>query len=139
MEQIESTATDISQEELLQEVQDVAQMNANRSPEEIAANFFAEYYPPYKILIEKLNRKDALRLADALVAWPLEVQNPKFASSDGYNAFRLALSLIDCKMIMRSAVEMENMQNALDNQSEDMVQSSEENGIENNKGETENG
>lgn len=130
---------ELSQEELLKQAQEVAEANASRSPEEIAANFFAEYYPSYKILVEKLNRKDAVRLADALVAWPLEIQTPKFADNDGYNAFRLALPLIDCKMIMRNAVEMENMQNAIDNQSVDLIQSTEENEVQKTEGETENG
>lgn len=139
MEHTESVADNISQDELLQQAQDVAETNATRSPEEIAANFFAQYYPLYKTLVEKLNRKDAVRLADALVAWPLEIQNPKFANGDAYQAFRIGLPLIDCKMIMRNVVEMENMQNALDDQSEDMVQSSEQNEVENNEGENENG
>lgn len=130
---------DISQEELIKDAQEVAELNAKRSPEEIAAGFFMQYYPSYKVLLGKLNRKDAMRLADALVAWPLEVEKPKFANSDGYTAFRLGLQLLDCKMVMRNVVEMENMQNAIDETQQSMVESTVENKADNNEGEKTNG
>lgn len=131
---------DVSTEELVKEAQDVAEANAKRSPEEIAASFFMQYYPSYKNLLGKLNRKDAVRLADALVAWPLEVETPKFANRDGHIAFRLGLQLIDCKMVMRNVVEMENMQNAIDEVQGDVIQSaSVENEAVTDKGENENG
>ncbi len=133
------TLNDVSTDELLKQAQEVAESNAKRSPEDLAASFFVQHYPTYKMLMGRLNRKDALRLADALVAWPLEIEKPKFVNSDGYNAFRLGLQLIDCKMVMRNAVEMENLQNIIDEQQETMVQSSEENKAVNNEGEIQNG
>ncbi len=131
--------TDVSSDELIKEAQDVAETNAKRSPEEIAAGFFMQYYPSYKTLLGKLNRKDAMRLADALVAWPLEVESPKFANKDAHIAFRLGLQLMDCKMVMRNVVEMENMQNLIDEQQGNMVQSSVNNEAVTDKGENENG
>lgn len=122
---------EVSQEELAKEGQDVFQANLKRSPEEIAAGFFMQYYPVFKNALGNLNRKDALRLADALVAWPIEMQTVKFANSNGNNAFRLGIQLIDCKMIMRNVVEMENIQNAINE-----VQ---ENNAVTDKGENENG
>lgn len=89
---------------------DIANNNANLNPEEIAATFFKNYYPAYKILIKKLNKKDAVRLADALVGWPLEVDEPNFFNKEAAQAFWIANQLIDCKLIMRSAVEIDQMQ-----------------------------
>lgn len=130
---------EVSPEELVKQGQEVAEANAKRSPEEIAASFFVQYYPSYKTLMGRLNRKDAVRLADSLVAWPLEVETPKFANKDAHTAFRLGLQLIDCKMVMRNVVEMEYMQSLLDEQSGDMVQSPVENETVTDKGENENG
>lgn len=110
--------SEVNNEELVNELQEVAEANAKRNPEEIAAGFFMQYYPSYKVLLGRLNRKDAVRLADALVAWPLEIQTPKFANSEGDIAFRLGLQLIDCKMIMRNALEMEAMQEAANKQTD---------------------
>lgn len=84
------------------------------SPEEVASNFFRNYYPSYKLLVKKLNKKDAIRLADSLVGWPLEVNDPKFFSKDAKQAFWVANQLLDCKLIIRSAVEFERMQQAMD-------------------------
>lgn len=130
---------DVSPEELAQQGQEVAEANAKRSPEEIAASFFMQYYPSYKLLMGRLNRKDAVRLADALVAWPLEVETPKFANKDGHTAFRLGLQLIDCKMVMRNVIEMEYMQNLIDEKAGDMVQSPVENEAVTDEGENKNG
>jgi hypothetical protein len=100
--------------QLVQEGQEVAQANANRKPEDIAASFFSQYYPSYKALLGRLSKKEATRLADALVAWPLEIETPKFADDNGRTAFRLGIQLIDCKMVMRNVIEMENMENVVD-------------------------
>ena len=121
---------DVSTEDLIKDAQEVAEANAKRSPEDLAASFFMQYYPSYRMLLGKLNRKDAMRLANALVAWPLEIETPKFVNNDGYTAFRLGLQLIDCKMVMRNAVEMENMQNVIYENQENVVQSSVENEAE---------
>ncbi len=99
--------------EVQQQIDTIAENNAKLSPEEIAANFFRQHYPSYKVLIGKLNKKDALRLADALVGWPLEVSDPNFYSKDAKHAFLIANQLLDCKLIMRSAVELELMDKAL--------------------------
>lgn len=100
----------IQQENLAETTEQIASNNASMEPENIAANFFKTYYPTYKLLIGKLNKKDAVRLADALVAWPLEVETPKFFNDEANRAFWIANQLIDCKLIMRSAVEIDQMQ-----------------------------
>lgn len=94
-------------DEAIKAVEDVANNNANLAPEEIAATFFKNYYPTYKLLISKLNRKDAIRLADALIGWPLEMNEPKFFNDEGKRAFWIANQLLDCKLVMRSAVEID--------------------------------
>lgn len=109
-----SELTNIEINDVQQVTETAAIANANQSPEDIAANFFKAYYPTYKLLVGKLNKKDAVRLADALVAWPLEIDNPKFFNDEAKRAFWIANQLIDCKLIMRSAVEIEQMQNSVD-------------------------
>jgi hypothetical protein len=105
--------SETQQTEIQTEIENIAENNAKMSPEEIAASFFKQHYPSYKLLISKLNKKDALRLADALVGWPLEVTDPNFFSKNAKHAFIIANQLLDCKLIMRSAVELELMNKAL--------------------------
>lgn len=104
--------TDLNEETDLAVAERMANNNANLSPEEIAATFFANYYPTYKFLISKLNKKDAIRLSDALVGFPLEMKEPKFFNEDAKRAFWIANQLLDCKLIMRSAVEIDLMNEA---------------------------
>lgn len=118
--------------------EEVANNNANRNPEDIAATFFKGYYPMYKQLLRKLNKKDALRLADSLVAWPLEMDEPNFFSKEAKQAFWIANQLIDCKLVMRSSVEMELITKANENQNVDAETSTNNNDAVN-EGETDNG
>ncbi len=121
-----------TQEDVVQEVQkivdEIADNNANLSPEEIAATFFKNYYPTYKLLIGKLNKKDAIRLADALIGWPLEVDEPKFFNNDGKKAFWIGNQLLDCKLIMRSAVEIEAMTKAAQTNNDAVTEGENSNG-----------
>jgi hypothetical protein len=119
-------------QEIVQEAEkiseEIAQNNANLSPEEIAATFFKNYYPTYKLLIGKLNKKDAVRLADALIGWPLEVDEPKFFNNDAKKAFWIGNQLLDCKLIMRSAVELDAMSKAVQTNNDAVTEGENSNG-----------
>lgn len=82
-------------------------MQKDMPAEDVAAHFFQMYYPIYKQLLSGLSNKDARRVAEHVVQWPLEDENPKFHSTTAKQAFSVGTRLIDCKMIMKSFVEME--------------------------------
>lgn len=128
----------IELENVPQVAQDVADNNANLKPEEIAANFFKTYYPVYKGLVSRLSKKDVMRLADALIGFPLEVNEPKFFGESGKKAFWIANQLLDCKLIMRSAVELDIMNEAME-KTKDINVSNNDNNDTVNEGETNNG
>ena len=115
-------------DEAIKAVEDVANNNANLAPEEIAATFFKNYYPTYKLLISKLNKKDAIRLSDALIGWPLEVDEPKFFNNDAKRAFWIGNQLLDCKLIMRSAVEIDAMTKAAQTNNDAVTEGENSNG-----------
>jgi hypothetical protein len=125
-------------EQINNPLEEMAENNANRNPEDIAATFFKAYYPSYKLLVKKLNKKDAVRLADALVAWPLEMDEPNFFSKEAKQAFWIANQLIDCKLVMRSSDEMDLMTKANETQNADAETSANNNDAVN-EGETDNG
>ena len=127
---------DVSQEELITQGQEVAEANAQRAPEEIAATIFSAYYPSYRVLLGKLNKKDAMRLADALVAWPLEIEQPRFHDKkNGDLAFRLGIQLLSAKNVMASVVQMEQYNQSLAIQASGDEQSSPNNDAVNEQGE----
>lgn len=83
------------------------EMQENMPAEDVAAHFFQMYYPIYNQLLSGLSNKDARRVAQHVVQWPLEDENPKFNDKKAEQAFQVGIRLIDCKMIMRTFVEME--------------------------------
>lgn len=92
--------------------QQFQEMQENMPPADVAAHFFKMYYPPFKGLLGGLSNKDARRVAEHIVQWPLEVQHPKFNDEKALQAFQLGVRLLDCKFIMKSVVEMERLQQA---------------------------
>lgn len=80
------------------------------APADIAASFFQQFYPLFKMRLAALSNKDARRVIDALVQWPLEDSNPKFNSDTAKEVFGLGIRLIDAKTIMRDTVEMEQIE-----------------------------
>lgn len=88
------------------------------SPADQASIFFQNFYPMFKSRLSALSNKDARRVIDAIVQWPLEEENPKFNSNTAEEVFVLGTRLLDAKMIMRNVVELEQMQKALDKQNE---------------------
>lgn len=99
----------INQEELQKTADEILENNTKASsPVDYAAHWFSSYYPVFKKQIQNVGKKDLIKLVDALIAYPLEVTDPKFTSEHANGAFHLGNYLIECKMIMRNAVELEN-------------------------------
>ena len=88
-------------------------MQENMPPQDVAAHFFQMYYPIYRQLLSGLSNKDARRVAEHVVQWPLEDENPKFNDEKAKQAFQVGVRLIDCKLIMKTFVEMERHQQIL--------------------------
>lgn len=86
------------------------EMQENMPHQDVAAHFFKMYAPIYKQLLDGLSNKDARRVAWHVVQWPLEDEHPKFNDEKAKQAFAVGIRLNDCKMIMRSFVEMERQQ-----------------------------
>lgn len=87
-------------------------MQQNMPMEDVAAHFFQMYYPIYVNLLAGLSNKDARRVAEHVVQWPLEDAYPKFTSDQAKQAFQLGIRLVDCKMIMKGVFEMERLKEA---------------------------
>lgn len=94
-------------------VDEVAQSNAERmateaqnnlQPDEAASMVFKYYWPQYKSLVSKLSNKDARRLNEAVVGFPLEVTDKNFYSTEAKEAFKLAKTLMDAKFILQQKV-----------------------------------
>ncbi len=88
------------------------------SAADISAVFFNQFYPQYAAKVSTLSNKEARRLADALVQWPLIDENPRFSSQAGKEAFSIGMRLIDAKTIMRDTIELEQMQKDVDKEKE---------------------
>jgi len=88
-------------------------MQENMPAHDVAAHFFKMYYPIYVQLLSGLSNKDARRVAQHVVQWPLEDDSPHFNDEKAKQAFAVGIRLNDCKMIMRTYVEMERTQEFL--------------------------
>ena len=88
------------------------EMQKNMQPADVAAHFFQMFYPKYKQLLSGLSNKDARRVAEHVVQWPLHDSDPKFNDENAKQAFQVGVRLLDCKFIMKSVVEMERLANA---------------------------
>lgn len=86
----------------------------NQNPEDVASHFFRLYYPVYKNLLGGLSNKDARKVAEHVVQWPLENENPTFTAEAAKQAFQIGIRLIDAKMIMKSVVEIQRTQEMLE-------------------------
>lgn len=98
------------EDELLEQFKE---MQENMPAQDVAAHFFKMYYPIYGQLLNGLSNKDLQRVAKHVVQWPLEEENPFFNDDKAKQAFAVGIRLNDCKLIMRSFVEMERQQQIL--------------------------
>lgn len=105
------------EQEMVRNHEKAALEAANKlTPADQASIFFQNFYPMFKQRLTVLSNKDARRLIDAIVQWPLEDENPKFNSDTAREVFTLGIRLLEAKTIMRNTVELENMQKILDSQ-----------------------
>lgn len=88
------------------------EMQANMPAEDVAAHFWQMYFPIYRQLLQGLSNKDVRRVAEHILQWPLEESHPNFTDKQAIQAFQLGIRLFDCKMIMKSAVEIERIKEA---------------------------
>ena len=95
------------------EVEQIASSNAevmaekmqnNIKPEQAAEMVFKYYWPHYQQLVSRLSNKDARRLNEALVGYPLEVTNKNFLSKEAKEAFSIAKTLMDAKFVLQQKV-----------------------------------
>jgi hypothetical protein len=92
-------------------------MQEQIKPDQAASMVFQYYWPQYRSLVSKLSNKDARRLNEALVGFPLEVTDKNFYSTDAKEAFKLAKTLMDAKFILQQKVISEAI-NTLENKNE---------------------
>jgi len=92
-------------------------MQEQIKPDQAASMVFQYYWPQYRSLVSKLSNKDARRLNEALVGFPLEVTDKNFYSTDAKEAFKLAKTLMDAKFILQQKVIAEAI-NTLENKNE---------------------
>ena len=109
VEQVLETRSPVEVEQALlaAETQAAIKQAKNINPADTAAYFFQMMYPQFSSCVGSLSNKDARRLAQALVQFPLVDENPKFNSADAQRAFSIGLRLIDAKLIMRETLHME--------------------------------
>lgn len=88
----------------------------NMPAEDVAAHFFRMFFPRYQSVLQGLSNKEARRVAEHVVQWPLEEEFPTFSSPEGKAAFQLGTRLLDCKMIMKGVFEMERLREAQEQQ-----------------------
>lgn len=107
--QVLENQTAINSENVDAVVQEMAQNNAQRNPEDIAAEFFQQNYPKYRGIMITLGKKDLLRVNEALIGYPLEIVEPKFNDKRAHLAFAMGVRLIEAKQIMINFVQLEQM------------------------------
>jgi len=103
---IEATQTNTATEAQVKETTEqlINQTHENMKPDEAATMVFKYYWPQYKSLVSKLSNKDARRLNEAVVGFPLEVTDKNFYSTEAKEAFKLAKTLMDAKFILQQKV-----------------------------------
>lgn len=135
-------------EAVQQTVDQIAESNANVmadklqqqiKPEQAAEMVFRYYWPQYQRLVATLSNKDARRLNEAVVGYPLEVTNKNFFSKEAKEAFALAKTLMDAKFIIQQKVIQEAIGELETKTNEETTVVSSETNETVNEGETVNG
>lgn len=109
----------------------IQQSQENIKPDEAASMVFKYYWPQYKQLVSSLSNKDARRLNEAVVGFPLEVTDRNFYSTEAKEAFKLAKTLMDAKFILQQKVISEAINKIENNEGETTVESPANNQTEN--------
>ena len=97
-----------SEEQVKKTTDDLMNQMQGKKPEDIAAEVFQMYLPMYRMSLKNLNRKELMKLCDALVSHPLEDLRKDFRDQKAKATFELANRLNDAKMIMRDFVMFED-------------------------------
>jgi hypothetical protein len=106
---------------------DAVEAAKHMKPADMAAQFFTRFYGEYRNRVMTLSNKEARRLAEAIVQFPLIDNKPHFSSTAGKEAFGLGLRLIDAKLIMRETVHMEEREEAEKQSEQDQTTETKEN------------
>jgi hypothetical protein len=98
----ELTTEHVATEEQVQAATDeLLQQQQSIEPDKAASMVFKYYWPQYKLATSKLSNKDAKRLNQAIIGYPLEVIETNFYSKDAKEAFSLAKVLLDARFILQ--------------------------------------
>jgi len=98
----ELTTEHIATEEQVQAAtNELLQQQQSIEPDKAASMVFKYYWPQYKLATSKLSNKDAKRLNQAIIGYPLEVIETNFYSKDAKEAFSLAKVLLDARFILQ--------------------------------------
>jgi len=89
----------------------------SQDPAELAATFFGLYQLKLGQLINKLSGKKLRRAFYHAIVYPLEGENYSPTDEDEKNAFLIAMRLIEAKMVMIQAVELEKIREAQEQES----------------------
>lgn len=81
----------------------------NMKPEDMAAHIYGMFLPHYLTAVSRLSLKEARRVLDGLIEYPLNVDKVDCKTEDGKNAFALGMRLLEAKNIMIASVEMDKM------------------------------
>lgn len=106
----EEASTPASEEQVQSITDQLMAQQDSIKPERAAELVFRYYFPQYQKLISFLGNKDARRLNESLVGYPLEIQNPKFHSDDAKKAFELAKILLDAKFVLQQKALSDKLQ-----------------------------
>ena len=98
-----------SEEQVAETTANLMSQMRGKKPEDIAAEVFQMYLPMYRMSLKNLNRKELMKLCDALVSYPLEDLKTEFRDKRAKATFDLATRLNDAKMIMRDFVMFEDV------------------------------
>jgi hypothetical protein len=111
------TPAEIEAELMRKAEQDSIDALSSQPIDVVAASFFKMVYPMYKERINGLMAQDAKAVLDALIAYPLENDKPKFRSQSVEAVFGLGTQLLDAKFVIIQAAQMDD-KIALDKRSE---------------------
>lgn len=127
---IEATQSNTATEEQVKETTEqlIKQTQDNLKPDEAASMVFKYYWPQYRSLVSKLSNKDARRLNEAVIGFPLEVTDRNFYSTEAKEAFKLAKTLMDAKFILQQKVISEAINKLETNNTETVNEGENNNG-----------
>lgn len=125
------SVAEIEAEFLKKQETDALNAAKNMKPEDLAAQGFGMFLPLYFQHVSRLSNKEARRVLEHLVEYPLHSKEMKFSTEDGRAAFALGQRLLECKNIMIATIEIEKLQKQMDEKQaeEDLARASTETNV----------